>query len=583
MKHTLVSMSLCLLVALILIGAQAEVTVAESATPAPTPLATPGPTPQTQVRQADGAAMLYVPEGRFTMGSSDGDEWAWQEEKPQHEVYLDAFWIDRMEVTNGQYDECMQSAICTQPRYWKDNTSNQHGQPVVGVDWEQGRAYCEWAGARLPTEAEWEKAARGTDGRRYPWGNKDASCQYAVMDDGGSGCGQGWCPWTVGSKPSGASPYGALDMAGNVWEWVADWYASDYYAQSPARNPQGPESGTRRVIRGGSWYSVPSLGVLRTTERHYYSTIGWDQIGFRCAAPASSTPEPIPTSADATPPAISTPEPRKPTATPMPPTQAPPRADTPVSPPTSTPERVTGVVLAEALNVRLGPGADYDMVGQVYRDDVVQVRGQNAAGDWLSIANEELAGWISARYVRIIGDVAVLPVQTNTPAVPSATDTLVPPATTDTPAPKSNGAQAGAGEIIVNVPLLLGSSVSEVQAQFGAPIEITPADVGSLASIPGGGETRTYRTGVYGFYVDFDRAGAARGFQIIEGLQEQGYKLEQWGSILMRFGFSPSLPDVEAPIALHWNDFEGYHISVFANAEQGVAGSVWSVSIYQVQ
>jgi len=158
----------------------------------------------------------------------------------------------------------------------------------VSVDWSEAQDYCQWVGGGLPSEAEWEKAARGQDGRKYPWGNQDATCQYAVMDDGsGGGCGR-YRTWPVGSKPEGASPYGALDMAGNAWEWVADWYAADYYTHSPEGSPRGPDSGQYRGKRGGSW------GDRRSNVRSAFRdadapSVTIPDIGFRCRAYSTSS------------------------------------------------------------------------------------------------------------------------------------------------------------------------------------------------------------------------------------------------------------------------------------------------------
>jgi len=260
--------------------------------------------------------MVYVPVGEFLMGS-EGDPDADDDEYPQHTVYLDAFWIDRTEVTNVQFaaflnqqgnqpeggvtwldledEECLIERVGDGFR----PKSGYADHPVIEVSWYGASAYCQWAGKRLPTEAEWEKAARGTDGRIYPWGN-EFDCHRANLDDetelddyvvpGGEGCDgfPGTAP--VGSFRDGASSYGALDMAGNVWEWVADWYDADFYSRSPDRNPTGPSSGDHRVLRGGSW-SNPRPRA-RCADR-YGRNPGprYGRNGFRCCVgPTPSSP-----------------------------------------------------------------------------------------------------------------------------------------------------------------------------------------------------------------------------------------------------------------------------------------------------
>ena len=242
--------------------------------------------------QKAGGPMVLVPAGEFWMGCNEQvDNQCEADEKPYHQVYLDAFYIDQYEVTNGEYLECFQAGACRPPEYNDSSSDYRFGgkegkfyrgfeaarQPAVGVSWEDARSYCGWAGKRLPTEAEWEKAARGTDGRKYPWGNQLPTCSLANFAD---------CPedktWTVGSKPAGASPYGALDMAGNVWEWVADWYGENYYLSSPGQNPPGAGSGTLRVLRGGSWNHYAELERASNRVRvvpDYRS----GHHGFRCA------------------------------------------------------------------------------------------------------------------------------------------------------------------------------------------------------------------------------------------------------------------------------------------------------------
>ena len=244
-------------------------TLTETKTPVPskTPSTTHYPTEIT----VNGVTMRLVPAGEFTMGSENYDH-----EKPIHTVYLDAFYMDIYEVTNALYKACEEAGGCTPPQdtsRYDDPKYENH--PVVYVDWNQATAYCEWRGASLPTEAQWEKAARGTDGRTYPWGEGidcDKANYYSCKGD----------TTPVGNYESGKSPYGIYDMAGNVWEWVNDWYDSEYYKSSPSANPLGPDSGQYRVLRGGSWgsadYDIPSA------DRFYYSPVNIRSfVGFRCA------------------------------------------------------------------------------------------------------------------------------------------------------------------------------------------------------------------------------------------------------------------------------------------------------------
>ena len=292
-------------------------------------LAEPSPTPNVQgtqlssrlgvgstlTRPADNTLMVYVPGGPFTMGNDNG----YNMEKPTHEVTLDPYWIDKTDVTNAmfqnfvnitQYKSDAEIAGTTQafnslngkdinsvsranwlhPHGPTSDLSGLDNHPVVQVSWNDASAYCTWAGARLPTEAEWEKAARGTDGRIYPWGNQVPDGSMANLSDVNLASGISDKNINDGYKftspicnyPKGDSPFGACDMAGNVWQWVSDWYEATYYFSSPSTNPFGPNGGTYRVFRGGSWYSVADF--LRTTDREGSDpSLAFDFVGFRCA------------------------------------------------------------------------------------------------------------------------------------------------------------------------------------------------------------------------------------------------------------------------------------------------------------
>ena len=223
------------------------------------------------LKKFDHGEMVLVPAGEFWMGSDEADD-----ERPRHKVSLGDYYIDKYEVTNALYKRFMDATSRSAPSYWTDAKFNDAAQPVVGVSWHDAEAYCKWAGKRLPTEAEWEKAARGTDGRKYPWGNQWDAART------NSGEGGPRKPVAVGSYPNGVRPYGAHDMAGNVREWVADWYDSAYYRASPERNPQGPASGSFRVLRGGSWDHYAF--ALRAAYRSFFTPdYRNDGIGVRCA------------------------------------------------------------------------------------------------------------------------------------------------------------------------------------------------------------------------------------------------------------------------------------------------------------
>jgi formylglycine-generating enzyme required for sulfatase activity len=243
--------------------------------------------------------MVKVSSGSFIMGCAEKDDGCADDERPRHEVQLAAFSIDTTEVTVTAYRRCVAAGNCGEPgKKWGCNWASKTGyedHPINCVKHEQATSYCAWQGKRLPTEAEWEKAARGSDGRIYPWGDAAVSCTYAVMReevDEENGCGRN-STWPVGSKPQGRSPFGALDMIGNVQEWTSDRYGEDYYASSPPNDPTGPPKGEYRAVRGGSasWpthvFETPrrsSETFLRASDRSSNTPYAQSAShGFRCA------------------------------------------------------------------------------------------------------------------------------------------------------------------------------------------------------------------------------------------------------------------------------------------------------------
>lgn len=243
-----------------------------------------------QISPKDGMVLLYVPEGEFQMGTFEkylllpnGEKiLTYKNEEPGHIVFLTDYWIDKTEITNDQYQKCVQENFCSEPSEKIDHNNKQYygndvfsNYPVINVNWYQAQDYCLWAGRRLPTEAEWEKAARGIDGRLYPWGNDLPSSDYLNYNKNEVGTTE------VGSFPLGSSYYGAMDMAGNVSEWTADWYSEDYYKNSLYKNPTGPTDGEYKVLRGGSW-TINALQVRAANRMVWLPSNNFLLNGFRC-------------------------------------------------------------------------------------------------------------------------------------------------------------------------------------------------------------------------------------------------------------------------------------------------------------
>ncbi|HRK91362.1 MAG TPA: formylglycine-generating enzyme family protein [Anaerolineales bacterium] len=243
------------------------------------PIALGGPQNGETMKWLDGSSLVYIPAGEFTMGYG-GDA-------PVHIVMLDRYWIQQTKVTNRMYEQCVKAGACTSPAQELGGpvfTNPEFAShPVVGVNWDQAQAYCGWIQGSLPTEAQWEKSARGLNGNSYPWGNSEPACDLLNYAN---------CygrTTIVNANPEGASAFGLLDMAGNVFEWVFDWYDANYYAQSAAANPTGPQSGQYRGVRGSSFETAEEQ-VASAIRRFNEPTDSGRDIGFRCVV---ANPQPF--------------------------------------------------------------------------------------------------------------------------------------------------------------------------------------------------------------------------------------------------------------------------------------------------
>ena len=236
--------------------------------------------------------MVLIPGGKFLMGCVPGDPSCTPGEQPQHAVQLAAYYLDAHEVTIARYAACVKDGVCMEPTTSTTSAANcnwgivgRDEHPVNCLTWAQADAFCLWDAKALPTEAQWEKAARGgVDGKKYPWTLDKIDCSLVVWNGGaatsGKGCDHG------GTLPAGSRPgngYGLYDMAGNVWEWVADWYGDDYYAASPAAGPTGPTFGSNRAARGGGFADGEARNFRASARNSLYPTDGAADLGFRCA------------------------------------------------------------------------------------------------------------------------------------------------------------------------------------------------------------------------------------------------------------------------------------------------------------
>ena len=252
-------------------GATATIAPTEGGpSPTPVPTNTPRPAATPTSGPSNKPNTVYIPGGEFILGSDTGNE----DETPQQNMYINAFNIDIYPVTNAEYKEFVDATGHNPPRTWKEGAypEGTADHPVIWVTWQDAQAYCEWAGKRLPTELEWEKAARGTDGRTYPWGEAFDSAKCNSKESGLGGTSP------VGSYPDGVSPSGAFDMAGNVWEWTADWYEA--YRGSLYELARYGER--YKVLRGGSWFDAQDM-VRTSTRKSFDPNQGFSTIGFRCA------------------------------------------------------------------------------------------------------------------------------------------------------------------------------------------------------------------------------------------------------------------------------------------------------------